>query len=81
MTGSLHVYPRRADDPPLDITTKYTVHSFRVGRAFSRSLAGTTVADIVSLVSWKCAGVAQRYTGATPPHHGDNPGEKSKRES
>ena len=36
-----------------------------------------TVADITSLVGWKSAGVAQKYIGVTPPHHGD----KRKRES
>ena len=70
MAASLQAYLRRADVPPPD-TTQYTIHSFRVGGAVSRSLAGTTVADIMSFVGWKCAGVAQRYIGATPPHHGE----------
>ena len=77
MTASLQAYLRRAEVPPPDATTLYTMHSFRVGGAVSRSLAGTTVADIMSLVRWKCAGVGQTYIGATLPSHG----EKRKRES
>ena len=48
-----------------------------MGGAVSGSLAGTAVAYIMSLVGWKSAGVAERYVGATPLHHG----EKRKRES
>ena len=78
MTGSLQTYKRCARVPPPGDNTQYTMHSFRVGGARrSRSFAGTVIADIMSLVGWKSAGVAERYVGATPLHHGD----KRKRES
>ena len=77
MTAGVQPYPRCSRVPPPGANTQYTMHSFRVGGAVSRSLAGTTVADIMSLVRWKCAGVGQTYIGATLPSHG----EKRKRES
>ena len=77
MTASSPAYLRFAGVPPPHANMQYTMHSFRVGRAVSRSLAGMAVAEIMSLVGWKSAGVAQRNIGATPPHQGD----KGKRES
>ena len=68
---SLQAYLYRAGVPPPDANTQYTVHSFRVGGAVSRSFAGKEVADIMPLVGWKSTGVAQRYIEATPPHHGE----------
>ena len=49
VTASLQAYLRRAEVTPPDANTQYTMHSFRVG-AVSRSLAGTTVAEITPLV-------------------------------
>ena len=71
MTASFQAYHRRAGLPPAHANTQYTMHSFRVGGAVSRSFAGKEVADIMPLVGWKSTGVAQRYIEATPPHHGE----------
>ena len=68
---SLQAYLYRAGVPPPDANTQYTVHSFRVGGAVSRSLAGMAVADIMPLVGWESAGVAQMCIGDTPPNHGE----------
>ena len=45
------------------------MHSFREGGPESLSPAGAAAEGIMSLVGWKCAGVANKYTGATriPP--------------
>lgn len=64
----IQAHLRRAEVAPPDANTQYTMPSFRVGGAVRPSLACTTVADILSLVGWKCAGVVQRCVGATPPH-------------
>ena len=78
MTASLQAYLRRADVPPPDTSTLYTMPSFRMGGAVSRLLASTTVADIMSLVGCKCAGVggSEVYRGySTPPRREEEAGE------
>ena len=49
MTSSIQAYLRRVDVPPVETTMQYTVHSFRVRAAVSRSLAVTTVARVMFL--------------------------------
>ena len=78
MAASLQAYLRRADVPPPDTSTLYTMPSFRMGGAVSRLLASTTVADIMSLVGCKCAGVggSEVYRGySTPPRREEEAGE------
>ena len=41
------------------------MHSFRVGRSLSKSLAGTAVDKIMKNGGWKTESIAEQYIGAT----------------
>ena len=43
---------------------KFTMHSFRVGAAVTRTIAGQDVAAIMASIGWKSKKMAQRYIGS-----------------
>ena len=60
VTTALQAHLRAAGLP-----SHFTMHSFCVGGSLSKSLAGTTVDEIMQISGWKTESVAKYYIGAT----------------
>lgn len=59
MTAALQGHLRTAELPSL-----FTMHSFRVGISLGKSLAGTTMNELMKIGDWKTESVAKCYIGA-----------------
>ena len=64
MTATLQGHLRAAELP-----RHFTMHSFRVGRSLSKSLAGTAVDEIMKIGGWKTESVAKHYSGTVHRGH------------
>ena len=66
MTTSLQTHLKKAGLP-----LHFTMHSFRVGGSVSKSMAGTTMEEIMQIAGWKTERMARHYVGpvvsSTPP--------------
>ena len=60
MTTSLQSHLKAAGLPQY-----FTMHSFRVGGSFSKSLGGTPVDEIMHLGGWKTEAMVKHYIGPT----------------
>lgn len=60
MTVALQMHLRAAG-----LADHNSMHSFRVGGSFSKSLAGTAAGEIINFGGWKTEAVARDYIGAT----------------